>query len=104
MKTLILSLVAAATLAGALPAMAQPIPAREPMQQQRIEQGVRTGAITPSHATHLARREMAAHRLAIRLREEHAGRLTRHDRRIVRPALNRDSRAINRVNHEGRIG
>ncbi len=104
MKTLILSLVAAATLAGALPAMAQPIPAREHMQQQRIAQGVRTGAITPQTAARLQHREMATHRLAVRLREAHGGRLTPHDRMVVRHALNRNSRTINRVTHEGRIG
>jgi hypothetical protein len=104
MKTLILSLIAAATLAGALPAMAQPIPAREQMQQQRIEQGARTGALTPRATMRLQRREMATHRLAVRLREEHGGRLTRHDRMVVHHALNRDSRAINRMKHDGRVG
>jgi len=104
MKTLILSLVAAATLAGALPAMAQSIPAREQMQQQRIENGSRAGVLTPRETAHLERREMATHRLAVRLREDHGGRLTHRDRKIVRHALNRDSRAIHRVEHDGRIG
>jgi hypothetical protein len=104
MKSLILGLIAAATLAGALPAMAQPIPAREQMQQQRIEQGARTGALTPRATAHLERREMATHRLAVRLRVEHGGRLTRHDRMVVRHALNRDSRAINRLKHDHRVG
>jgi hypothetical protein len=109
MKTLILSLIAAATLAGALPAMAQPampqsIPAREHMQQQRIAQGARTGALTPRQTARLEHREMATHRLAVRLRVEHGGRLTRHDRMVVRHALNRDSRAIYRLKHDHRVG
>jgi hypothetical protein len=114
MKTLILSLIAAATLAGALPAMAQPalaqpamtrsIPAREQMQHQRIEQAARTGALTPAQTARLEHREMATHRLAVRLREAHGGRLTPHDRMVVRHALNRDSRAINRLTHERRVG
>jgi hypothetical protein len=104
MKTLILSLIAAATLAGALPAMAQSIPAREHMQQQRIEQGAQTGALTPRQTARLEHREMATHRLATRLREEHGGRLTRRDHMIVRHALNRDSRAIHRLKHDPRIG
>jgi len=104
MKTLILSLLAAATLAGALPAMAQPIPTREQMQQQRIEQGARTGALTPRQTARLEHREMATHRLTVRLREAHGGRLTHRDRIVVRHALNRDSRAINHMKHDGRVG
>ncbi len=104
MKNLILGLVAAAALAGALPAMAQSIPAREQMQQQRIEQGVRTGALAPRTAAHLEHREMATHRLAVRLREAHGGQLTRRDRMVVRHALNRDSRAIYRLKHDHRVG
>jgi hypothetical protein len=114
MKTLILSLIAAATLAGALPAMAQPamtqpamnasIPAREHMQQQRIAQGARTGALTPRQTARLERREIATHRLAVSLREAHGGRLTRHDRMVVRHALNRNSRAIYRLKHDHRVG
>jgi len=109
MKTLILSLIAAATLAGALPAMAQPamtpsIPAREHMQQQRIAQGARSGALTPGQTARLERREIATHRLAVSLREAHGGRLTRHDRMVVRHALNRNSRAIYHLKHDHRVG
>jgi hypothetical protein len=104
MKTLILGLIAAATLASALPAMAQAIPAREHMQQQRIEQGARTGALTPRQTARLEHREVATHRLAVRLRQAHGGRLTQHDRMIVRHALNRDSRAIYRMKHDHRVG
>jgi hypothetical protein len=104
MKNLILGLVAAASLAAALPAMAQTLPAREQMQHARIEQGVRSGALTPRAATHLERREMATHRLETRLRVEHGGRLTRRDHMIVRHALNRDSRAIHRMKHDHRVG
>ncbi len=104
MKTLILGLVAAATLAATVPAMAQPIPAREHMQQERIEQGARSGALTPRETRGLEHREMGTHRLATRLREEHGGRLTRRDHMIVRHALNRDSHAIHRLKHDHRIG
>jgi hypothetical protein len=94
MKNLILGLVAAVALASALPAMAQSIPAREQMQQQRIAHAESSGALTPRAAARLHRREMATHRLAVRLREAHGGRLTRHDRKVVRHALNRDGRSI----------
>lgn len=104
MKTLILGLIAAATLAGAMPAMAQSIPAREQSQQQRIEQGARTGALTPRETARLQHREMATHRLAVRLREAHGGRLTPHDRMVVRHALNRDSHAIYRLKHNHQVG
>jgi hypothetical protein len=74
------------------------------MQQQRIEQGARTGALTPRQTARLERREIATHRLAVSLREAHGGRLTRHDRMVVRHALNRNSRAIYRLKHDHRVG
>jgi hypothetical protein len=42
--------------------------------------------------------------LAVSLREAHGGRLTRHDRMVVRHALNRNSRAIYRLKHDHRVG
>jgi hypothetical protein len=104
MKTLILGLVAAAALIGAVPAMAQSIPAREHMQQERIAAGVRTGALTPGETARLERREVRTERVAARLRAENGGRLTRRDHRIVQHALNRDSRAIYRLKHNHRVG
>ncbi len=104
MKTLILGLVAAAALIGAVPAMAQSIPVREHMQQERIAAGVRTGALTPGETARLERREVRTERVAARLRAENGGRLTRRDRHIVKHALNRDSRAIYRLKHNHRVG
>jgi hypothetical protein len=53
MKSLILGLAAAASLAAALPAAAQPVDQREHHQAVRIEQGVRSGALTPRETLRL---------------------------------------------------
>lgn len=103
MKSLILGLAAAATVAAALPAAAQTIDAREHHQAARIEQGVRSGALTPGEARHLHRREMRLHRFEVRARFRHGGYLTRHDRRVLHRIANRDSRAIYRLKHNGRV-
>ncbi len=67
-KTLILGLAAAASLAAALPAAAQPIDAREHNQAVRVEQGVRSGALTPGEAFRLHRREARLHRVEAQVR------------------------------------
>ncbi len=104
MKTLILGLAAAASLAAALPAAAQPIDAREHNQAVRVEQGVRSGALTPGEALRLHRREARLHRVEAQVRFHHDGRLTPHARRILTRMENRDSHAIYRLKHNHRVG
>ena len=109
MNRLILGLAAVAALAGAVPAVttaavAQPIPAREQNQQDRIVSGVRSGALTPHETRRLETREIRTDRMQARLRERDGGALTRHDRRRVQHALNRDSRAVYRAKHNDRVG
>jgi hypothetical protein len=103
-KTLILGLAAAASLAAALPAAAQPVDAREHNQTARIEQGVRSGALTPGEALRLHRREARLHRFEARVRFHHEGRLTPHARRVLTRMENRDSHAIYRLKHNARVG
>ena len=104
MKTLILGLAAAASLAAALPAAAQGVDAREHNQAARIEQGVRSGELTPREAFRLHRREMQLHRYESRVRFHHDGRLTPHARRVLTRMENRDSHAIYRLKHNDRVG
>ena len=104
MKTLILGLAAAASLAAALPAAAQPIDAREHNQAVRIEQGERSGALTRGEAARLDAREVRLHRTEARVRFRHGGYLTPHARRVLARMENRDSHAIYRLKHNHRVG
>jgi hypothetical protein len=104
MKSLILGLAAAATLAAALPAAAQPVDVREHNQAARIEQGVRSGALTSREAARLDRREARLHRMEARARFRHHGYLTPQARRHLQRVENRDSRLIYRLKHNHRVG
>ena len=104
MKSLILGLAAAASLAAALPAAAQPVDQREHNQTVRIEQGERSGALTPGEAARLHAREHRLHRFEARVRYRHYGRLTPHARRVLTRMENRDSQAIYRLKHNHRVG
>ncbi len=102
MKTLILGLAAAASLAVALPAAAQTVDQREHRQERRIEHGMRSGALTPGEAMRLQRREVRLHRYEAGARFHHHGRLSRYERHRLRHMENRDSRAIWRLKHNHR--
>ncbi len=102
MKTLILGLAAAASIAAALPAAAQTVDAREHNQAERIQQGERSGALTPHEARVLHRREVRVRRFEAAARYRHGGQLTPHDRRVLARMQNRDSQAIYRLKHNER--
>jgi hypothetical protein len=102
MKTLILGLAAAASIAAALPAAAQPVDAREHNQAERIQQGERSGALTPNEARALHRKEFRVRRFEAVARARHGGYLTRHDRKVLARMQNRDSHAIYRLKHNAR--
>ena len=104
MKSLILGLAAAASLAAALPAAAQPVDAREHNQAARIHQGVRSGALTPGEAARLHARGARLHRYEARVRLRHGGHLTAGARHRLKHLENRDSRAIYRLKHNHRVG
>ncbi len=90
LKTIAAALLAATMLSGIAPAMAQGVntPAIERSQQQvdaRIQQGLRSGLITPSEAQNLYRRARD-----IELREDRFksnGRATAQERQILRRDL-----------------
>ncbi len=99
MKSLILGLAAAASLAVALPAAAQGVDAREHNQATRIEQGVRSGSLTPRETNRLERKEARLHRMEARVRFRHHGRLTPQARHRLQRVENRDSHLIYRLKH-----
>ena len=105
MNRLILGLAAFASVAAAMPAVAsaQDVGYRQAEQQRRIDQGVRSGALTPGETRHLERGEA---RLAYRedmMRARDGGRLTRGDRIALNRRENRLSRHIYRAKHNGRF-
>jgi len=103
MKLQILALTAALAVAGALPAAAQTLDQRQQHQEQRIDQGVRSGALTPHEARRL---EVRRHRIAVqehRMRERQGGRLTVAQRHRLNHELNHSSREIARLKHNDRI-
>jgi hypothetical protein len=99
MKTLILGVLAAASLAIALPAAAEPLNQREHRQDARIERGVQTGAISPKTAVRLHRREASIRHAERTMRMEHGGRLTRQDRKVLNHRLTRVSHVIHARAH-----
>jgi Ni/Co efflux regulator RcnB len=105
MNRLILGLAAFASVAAAMPAVAsaQDAGARQGEQQRRIDQGVRSGQLTPGETRHLERGEarLAYRKDAMRARDD--GRLTHHDRVALNRQENRLSRHIFRAKHNGRV-
>lgn len=102
MKRLIIAAtLAATTLAGALPASAQ-VNMRQDNQAARIEQGVRTGQVTPGEANSLARQQGRIARTEDRMRMRNGGRLTPMQRRKLSMRQMRASRHIYRARHNMR--
>lgn len=102
MKRLIIAAaLAATTLAGALPASAQ-VNMRQDNQAARIEQGVRTGQVTPGEANRLERQQGRIARTEYRMRTRNGGRLTSYQRRKLAKRQMRASRHIYRARHNMR--
>lgn len=113
MKRIVLGLAAAFTLGTALPALttaanAQPmahpmsVNSREVRQSGRIDQGVRSGALTAGETRRLEGREYRLGRREARMRYRDGGPLTARDHRVLERQENRDSRVIYRMKHDGR--
>ena len=105
MNRLILGLAACASLAAALPAAAnaQTVGQREINQQARIQQGVLSGQLTPGETRHMENREARLNYRTDRMRAHDDGRLSFRDRVALQRQENRDSRAIYRAKHNGRV-
>lgn len=75
------------------------IDAREANQQQRIQQGINSGALTPGETRRLERRESSIQRQEERMRARDGGELTKQDRAVLNQRLNNTSKAIYRNKH-----
>lgn len=73
---------------------------REVRQQDRIEQGVRSGQLTRREAARLEQREMKLREQARRDRLRHNGRLTRREQARLAQRQNRLSRRIHAERHD----
>ena len=102
MKRMIGAVLAGSMMMIGASAFAGEVDRREMNQQARIEQGERTGQLTPREAEHLERREAKTERQLRRERMENGGRLTRAERRRINREENRSSRQIYADKHNGR--
>jgi hypothetical protein len=106
MRTAFIALITTAVI-GASAAWAQApgsstgagIDAREANQQRRIEEGVKSGTLTPGETRRLERREMSIQKQEERMRARDGGELTQHDRAVLNRRLDNTSGAIYRKKH-----
>ena len=102
--TLALALAPVAMLAEAPGQLVgQNVPNRQYEQQQRINQGERSGQLTGNEARNLEHGQRSISRQESRMRARHGGRLTRHDRRKLNRRQNRQSRRIQQDKHNGYV-
>lgn len=103
MKTpLIAGLVAAVAATAALPAAAQ-VAGRQENQAARIDQGVRSGQLTPGETRHLEHQQGKIARKEAHMRARHGGYLTGRDHAKLARMQNRANRSIARAKHNGRV-
>lgn len=89
-----------AVVLGAGAASAGEIRRREENQQDRIAQGIASGALTARESAALERREAALYREVGAMRRLNGGTLTPRERRLVNRQQNRLSRGIYRQKHD----
>ena len=75
---------------------------RRANEQERIQQGERSGQVTPREANNLERHQANIHRSEERMRARDGGRLTRRDRQRLARRQNRQSRHVYRDKHNYR--
>jgi hypothetical protein len=97
-------LAAGVVLGMASGAMAQTVDQRHVDQQQRIDQGMRSGALTPGETGRLEHQQASIDRQEARMRDRDGGRLTRQDRHILQHRENRASAHIWHAKHNARVG
>ena len=71
-------------------------------QQERIQQGVNSGALTPRETQRLERQQGSIAAQEQRMRARDNGELTARDRAVLNARENRASNAIYRDKHNGR--
>src|SRR5689334_1278578 len=87
-------------LSPAVPAMAAEVDERANNEQQRIEQGIRSGELTRSEAKQLQRRQNEINREIARDRAMNHGRLTLAQQRKIDREQDQLSREIERQKHD----
>src|SRR5690349_6950462 len=87
-------LVAATIWMVAQPARAGEIERRKKRQQHRIEQGQKSGRLSPAEAERLEKQEGAINREEQAMKDANGGHLTRAERRDINRQQNRTSRRI----------
>lgn len=104
MKTLIAAAaLGLAALAAAPPVSAHQVNGREANQQRRIEQGVRSGELTPREAAHVERQQDRINAHESRMRARNGGYLRPGQRARLARQQNRASAHIYRAKHNGRV-
>ena len=101
MKTLSLAALLAATIALTAVAQTQSTPRidqRQANQERRIEQGEKSGALTPKEAARLEKGE--AHIQKMEDKATADGKVTRKERTRIEKAQDRSSRRIYREKHD----
>jgi hypothetical protein len=73
---------------------------RQVNQQNRINQGVRSGALNPRETYRLQRQQSSIQAQEARFKSD--GRFSKHERHVVKNRLNRSSQSIYRLKHNGR--
>lgn len=101
--TLILSAALAGLAFAAVPASAQGVDQRHHHQQDRIAQGVHSGALTRHEAHRLQRQQRSIHREEHRMRSRDHGHLTWRERARLEHRENRASRHIYHAKHNHRV-
>lgn len=87
-------------VAGA--AQAQNVDQRHYNQQRRIDQGLRSGSLTPGEARGAERQQRSIDRQEARMRGRNGGRLTGYDRALLQHREGRASRRIYDSKHNHR--
>lgn len=104
-KAMMIGVIAGSLLLGSLPALAQSIydpriDVREQNQQQRIQQGVNSGQLTPREANHLEAQQSRIQATENRMKAD--GNLTRGERARLTRMENHANRNIYHKRHNAR--
>ena len=105
MKTMFAAAALGLAALTAVPAVASAaqVNAREVRQERRIDQGVRSGELTPREAARDERQQGRINRTEARMRYRNGGYLTRGQRARLNARQNRASAHIYRSKHNGRV-
>lgn len=76
---------------------------RQRNQQERVAQGIKSGQMTAGEASHMEGREAAVNHEIHNDRAANGGKLTGQERAQINHQQNRNSRAVYRKKHNGRV-